>query len=77
VSNIIGIVIQYFVSGGWGYLRAPSAPKPTPAPQPGQKVIQAPKAPQVQPSKTLQKATEESKTIKKGSEEKKRGIFGR
>jgi YidC/Oxa1 family membrane protein insertase len=77
VSNIIGIVIQYFVSGGWGYLRAPSAPKPIPAPAAGQKVIQAPKAPQVQPSKTLQKATEESKTVKKGSEEKKRGIFGR
>jgi YidC/Oxa1 family membrane protein insertase len=77
VSNIIGIVIQYFVSGGWGYLRAPSAPKPAPTPQPGQKVLQAPKAPQVQPSKTLQKASEESKTIKKGSVEKKRGIFGR
>jgi hypothetical protein len=31
----------------------------------------------VQPSKTLQKASEESKTIKKASEEKKRGLFGR
>jgi YidC/Oxa1 family membrane protein insertase len=25
VSNIVGIVIQYFVSGGWGYLRTSSA----------------------------------------------------
>jgi YidC/Oxa1 family membrane protein insertase len=73
VSNVIGIVIQYFVSGGWGYLRTPSAPKPEPA----QKVIPAQKAPMVQPSKTLQKASEESKTIKKASEEKKRGLFGR
>jgi YidC/Oxa1 family membrane protein insertase len=73
VSNVIGIVIQYFVSGGWGYLRTPSAPKPAPA----QKVIPAQKAPVVQPSKTLQKASEESKTIKKASEEKKRGLFGR
>jgi len=24
VSNIVGIVIQYFVSGGWGYLKLPS-----------------------------------------------------
>ena len=24
VSNIVGIVIQYFVSGGWGYLKMPS-----------------------------------------------------
>jgi len=27
VSNIIGIVIQYFVSGGWGYLRIPTTSK--------------------------------------------------
>jgi YidC/Oxa1 family membrane protein insertase len=73
VSNVIGIVIQYFVSGGWGYLRTPSAPKPAPA----QKVIPAQKAPVVQPSKTLQKASEESKIVKKASEEKKRGLFGR
>jgi YidC/Oxa1 family membrane protein insertase len=77
VSNIIGIVIQYFVSGGWGYLRAPSAPKPAAAPAPVQKVLPAPKAPVVQPSKTMQKASEESQTIKKASEEKKRGLFGR
>ncbi len=75
VSNIIGIIIQYFVSGGWGYLRAPSAPQPTPAqkPMPTQKIP----PPAVQPSKTAQKATEESKAIKKASEEKKRGLFGR
>jgi YidC/Oxa1 family membrane protein insertase len=77
VSNVIGIVIQYFVSGGWGYLRAPAAPKPAAAP--AQKVIQAPKAPVVEPSKTLKKATEESQAIKKASESegKKRGLFGR
>jgi YidC/Oxa1 family membrane protein insertase len=73
VSNVIGIVIQYFVSGGWGYLRAPSAPKPPTV----EKVVPAQKAPVVQPSKTLQKADEESKTLKKASEDKKRGLFGR
>jgi YidC/Oxa1 family membrane protein insertase len=73
VSNIIGIVIQYFVSGGWGYLRTPSAPKPPTV----EKVLPAPKAPTVEPSKTIQKATEESKMLKKASEEKKRGLFGR
>ncbi len=75
VSNVIGIIIQYFVSGGWGYLRAPSAPQPTPAqkPMPTQKIP----PPAVQPSKAAQKATEESKAIKKASEEKKRGPFGR
>jgi YidC/Oxa1 family membrane protein insertase len=77
VSNIIGIIIQYFVSGGWGYLRAPTAPKTAPAPAPVQKVLPGPKAPTVEPSKTLQKASEESKTIKKASEEKKKGLFGR
>ena len=75
VSNIIGIVIQYFVSGGWGYLRTPAAPQPAGAP--AQKVLPPPKAPVVQPSKTLQKATEESETIKKASDEKKRGLFRR
>ena len=75
VSNIIGIIIQYFVSGGWGYLRTPSAPKPIPAekPMPTQKVL----PPAEQPSKMVQKATEESKALKKASEEKKRGLFGR
>src|SRR4030067_401356 len=65
VSNVIGIVIQYFVSGGWGYLRTPAAPKPPPTP--AQKVLPAPKAPVAEPSKTVQKATEEAKTIKKAS----------
>ncbi len=75
VSNIIGIIIQYFVSGGWGYLRTPSALKAIPAerPMPTQKVL----PPAQQPSKMVQKATEESKTLKKASEEKKRGLFGR
>ena len=75
VSNIIGIVIQYFVSGGWGYLRTPSALKPAPAekPVPTQKIPQKGE----QPSKTLQKAAEESKTIKRASGEKKRGLFGK
>jgi YidC/Oxa1 family membrane protein insertase len=78
VSNVIGIIIQYFVSGGWGYLRAPSAPKPAPAPYPSQKPVTVQKiAPTEKPSKTAQKATEESKTLKKASDEKKRGLFGR
>ncbi len=29
-SNVIGIVTQYFVTGGWGYLRAPSSTQPAP-----------------------------------------------
>src|SRR4030043_2395083 len=37
VSNVIGFFIQYFVSGGWGYFRTPSALKPVPIPT--QKVI--------------------------------------
>jgi len=32
VSNIIGIVIQYFVSGGWGYLLGPPKTKVAPVP---------------------------------------------
>jgi YidC/Oxa1 family membrane protein insertase len=31
VSNVIGIITQYFVTGGWGYLRAGSAAQPVPA----------------------------------------------
>ncbi|MBM4446824.1 MAG: membrane protein insertase YidC [Chloroflexi bacterium] len=74
VSNVIGIVIQYFVGGGWGYLRTPSAPKPVPdqKPVPVRKI-----APTEQPSKIVQKAAEESKAIKKAAGEKKRGLFGR
>jgi YidC/Oxa1 family membrane protein insertase len=30
VSNIIGIITQYFVTGGWGYLRSRSPSQPTP-----------------------------------------------
>jgi len=75
VSNIIGIIIQYVVSGGWGYLRAPAAPKTVPAP--AQKVLPPPKASPAEQSKVLQQAKEESKTIKKASEEKKKGLFGR
>jgi membrane protein insertase Oxa1/YidC/SpoIIIJ len=78
VSNVIGIIIQYFVSGGWGYLRAPSALKPAPASAPYQKPVPVQKiSPTEKPSKTAQKATEESKTLKKASDEKKRGLFGR
>jgi YidC/Oxa1 family membrane protein insertase len=72
VSNIIGIIIQYFVSGGWGYLRAPSVPKQAPPQKasPPQKPM-----PLEQQSKVLKQASEQSKAIK--SEEKKRGLFGR
>lgn len=28
VSNVIGIVLQYFISGGWGYLLPPTRPQP-------------------------------------------------
>lgn len=34
VSNIVGIIIQYFISGGWGYLLGPPT-KPAPAVQKG------------------------------------------
>jgi len=47
ISNLISIVIQYFVTGGWGYLQMPAALKQA-----------APKKPQPteQQSKTIQKA---------------------
>ncbi len=74
VSNIIGIIIQYFITGGWGYLRAPSVPKQMPA----QKTAPAQKPmPAEQQSKVLKKASEQSKTIKQASEEKKKGLFRR
>ncbi|MCJ7654109.1 MAG: YidC/Oxa1 family membrane protein insertase, partial [Dehalococcoidia bacterium] len=75
VSNIIGIVIQYFVSGGWGYLRAPSVPKQVP----DQKISPAQKPmPAEQQSKIAKQASEQSKMIKQASgEKKKRGLFGR
>jgi YidC/Oxa1 family membrane protein insertase len=50
VSNIIGIGIQYFVGGGWGYFTFPSL-----RPQP-----QAPE-PQNQPSKALKEGNEKKK----------------
>jgi YidC/Oxa1 family membrane protein insertase len=31
VSNIIGIIAQYFVTGGWGYLKFRSPFRPAPA----------------------------------------------
>jgi YidC/Oxa1 family membrane protein insertase len=72
VSNIIGIIIQYFVTGGWGYFRAPSVPKPAPP----QKPALAQKMLPEQQSKILRKASEQSKTVERASEEKK-GIFKR
>lgn len=80
VSNIIGIVIQYFVSGGWGYLKSPLASRPAQSPSlsPAQKPVPGQRiSPTEKPSKTVQKATEESKTLKRASDEKKRGLFGR
>ncbi len=58
VSNIIGIIIQYFVSGGWGYLRKPSTAKSLPSPK---------KLPPVeQQSKVIKDAYKEKKgTLKK------------
>jgi YidC/Oxa1 family membrane protein insertase len=38
VSNVIGIGIQYFITGGWGYLR--SSPAAQPAPVGGSKLAQ-------------------------------------
>jgi len=76
VSNVIGIIIQYFVSGGWGYLRTPSALRL--APPPAEKSTPVQKLPPSErPSKTAQKAAEESKTIKKSGGDKKRGLFGK
>jgi len=76
VSNVIGIIIQYFVSGGWGYLRTPSALRP--AQPPAEKSTPVQKLPPSErPSKTAQKAIEESKTIKKAGGDKKGGLFRR
>jgi len=73
VSNIIGIVIQYFVTGGWGYLTMPSVLKPASSqkPIPTRKLSAA-----QQPSKIAKKASEQSKTLQKDSGEK-RGLFKR
>ena len=64
VSNVIGIIIQYFVSGGWGYL---ITPKPAPVQKPPQLEGQ---------TKVTQKAEAQSKTITKATEGKK-GLFGK
>lgn len=58
VSNIIGIVVQYFVGGGWGYL---TMPKFGPA-QPVQKSAAGAKQ-----SKSEKKASEQSQVLKKAS----------
>jgi YidC/Oxa1 family membrane protein insertase len=63
VSNVIGIVVQYFVTGGWGYLRAPSAPKPAPDGKPV-------------PVRKLPQAQQESPTVRKAAKQKK-GLFKR
>lgn len=72
ISNIIGIIIQYFITGGWGYLRAPSVPAQTPT----QKTTVAQKPmPAEQQSRVLKQASEQSKLIKQASEQKKKGLF--
>lgn len=72
ISNIIGIIIQYFITGGWGYLRAPSVPVQTPT----QKTTVAQKPmPAEQQSRVLKQASEQSKLIKQASEQKKKGLF--
>jgi len=56
VSNIIGIIIQYIVGGGWGYFNFPSFRRPQPQPQ---------------SQSTLQKAAEQpSKALKEGDKKK-------
>ena len=54
ISNIIGIVIQYFVTGGWGYLRLPAAPKAVPTRKTG---------PAEQESPTIKKASGDKKGL--------------
>jgi len=50
VSNIIGIIMQYFVGGGWGYFTFPLL-------RPQQQAV----APQNQPSKALKEGSEKKK----------------
>jgi len=51
VSNIIGIIIQYFVGGGWGYFTLPSfRPQPQTAAQKAD-----------QPSRALKEGNEKKK----------------
>lgn len=69
VSNVVGIVIQYFVGGGWGYLRRSSlSDKPAPS-----RDVTATKS----PSKVLKGGTEESKVTGRAAETRKRGFFQR
>ncbi len=67
VSNVVGIVIQYFVGGGWGYLRRPSV---SDKPASGRDVTAS-----KPPSKVLKKGVEESKVISKAAEARKGGFF--
>ncbi len=69
VSNVVGVVIQYFVGGGWGYLARPSS---------GAKVPPTRGEPQARPvSKMLGKETEQSKVLTKAAGSKKGGLFRR
>jgi YidC/Oxa1 family membrane protein insertase len=69
VSNVVGVVIQYFVGGGWGYLARPSS---------GAKVPPTHGQPQAKPvSKMVGKETEQSKVLTKAAGSKKGGPFRR
>jgi YidC/Oxa1 family membrane protein insertase len=65
VSNIIGIIVQYFVGGGWGYFTMPKFGPTQPAQKPG---------PEGKRSKSEQKAAEQSQVLKKATGDKK-GLF--
>jgi len=80
VSNIIGIVIQYFAVGGWGYLRLPLSTKPAPTQtaMPSQKISRDQRASSAAPpSDVAKKASEQSDTIKKAYKQQKKGPFNR
>lgn len=55
ISNLISIVIQYFVTGGWGYLQMPASLKAATTPKKP--------PPTEQQSKTIQKAYQKKKGI--------------
>lgn len=59
VSNIISIAIQYFVSGGWGYLQLPIGGGGVKPPSPKK----APPPPSEQQSKVLKKGLETKKGL--------------
>lgn len=69
VSNVIGVVIQYFVGGGWGYLARPSSGAKVP-PTRGESTAKP-------ASKMLGKETEQSKVLVKAAGSKKGGLFRR